>query len=177
VAIDGKLGAFTKAPFVDHFKEVGMKLPVFFGKFKTGDYVVNTLEGFIGIVNTCVKDEYIFKATLSILSLEVSYDVSYDVSLSSEDVLRKATKAEADILDSFLAKENKVYNSETNQLEEIEDTNDESSYTPKPFDKVLGWDNDESNSYPDIFFECVEDSTYHYRCARGGYKHVKPYKE
>jgi hypothetical protein len=177
VAIDDRLEAFTSTSFVDYFKEVGVKLPVFFGKFKTGDYVVNTLEGFIGIVDTCAKDEYTFKATLSILSLEVSYDVSYDVSLSSEDVLRKATKAEADILDSFLAKENKVYNSETNQLEEIEDTNGESSYTPKPFDKVLGWDNDESNSYPDIFFECVEDSNYHYRCARGGYKHVKPYKE
>jgi hypothetical protein len=177
VAIDDRLEAFTSTPFVDHFKEIGMKLPVFFGKFKTGDYVVNTLEGFIGIVDTCAKGEYTFKATLSILSLEVSYDVSYDVSLSSEDALRKATRVESDILDSFLAKENKVYNSETNQLEEIEDTNDESSYTPKPFDKVLGWDNDESNSYPDIFFECVEDSTYHYRCARGGYKHVKPYKE
>lgn len=178
VAIDDKLEVFTKAPFVDYFKEVGVKLPVFFGKFKTGDYVVNTLEGFIGIVDTCTKDEYTFKAILSIHSFEVSYDVSYDyLSFSSEDELRKATKVEADILDSFLAKENKVSNSKTNQLEEIEDTNDESSYTPKPFDKVLGWDNDESNSYPDIFFECVEDSTYHYRCARGGYKHVKPYKE
>ena len=61
--------------------------------------------------------------------------------------------------------------------EEIEDTGNESSYTPKPFDRVLGWDNDENESYPDIFFEWVEDSNYHYRCARGGYKHVKPYKE
>ena len=178
VAIDGKLGVFTKAPFVDYFKEVGVKLPVFFGKFKTGDYVVNTLDSFICIVDTCAEGEYTFKAILSTNSLEVSYNVSYDVySSPSEDVLRKATEVEEDILDSILAKENKVYNSETNQLEEIEDTDNESSYTPKPFDRVLGWDNDENESYPDIFFECVEDSNYHYRCARGGYKHVKPYKE
>ena len=177
VAIDGKLGVFTKAPFVDYFKEVGVKLPVFFGKFKTGDYVVNTFVGFIGIVDTCAKGEYTFKATLSTHSFGVSYDASYDVSVFSEDEFRKATEVEEDILDSFLAKENKVYNSKTNQLEEIEDTGNESSYTPKPFDRVLGWDNDENESYPDIFFEWVEDSNYHYRCARGGYKHVKPYKE
>ena len=173
VAIDDRLEVFTKAPFVDYFKEVGVELPVFFGKFKTGDYVVNTHGSFIGIVDTCAKDEYIFKAILSTQYLEVSYDVSF----SLEDELRKATEVEEDILDSFLVKENKVYDSETNQLEDIEDTDNESSYTPKPFDKVLGWDNDENESYPDIFFECIEDSNYHYRCARGGYKHVKPYKE
>jgi hypothetical protein len=51
-------------------------------------------------------------------------------------------------------------------------------YTPKPFDKVIGWNNDENESHPDIFLECIEDSEpYRYRCARYNYKHVKPYKE
>ena len=51
-------------------------------------------------------------------------------------------------------------------------------YTPKPFDRVLGWDNDESKSSPDIFLKCLDDSKpYRYLCARCGYNHVKPYKE
>lgn len=174
VAIDDRLERFTKAPFVDYFKKVGIELPVFFGKFKTGDYVVNTLEGFIGIVDTCAKEEYTFKATFSPHFPEISYDLS----CSSEDGLRKATEVEEDILDSFLAKNNKVYNSETNKLEEIEDTDNESSYTPKPFDRVLGWDADENKSHPDIFLECIKYSDlYRYRCARSSYVHVKPYKE
>lgn len=173
VAIDDRLEIFTKAPFIDYFKKVGVELPVFFGKFKTGDYVVNTLEGFIGIVDTCTKSEHIFKAILSTHSLEISYDVSF----SFEDVLRKATKAEEDILDSFLAKENKFYNSVTNELKNIEDANFESSYTPKPFDRVLGWDYDESKSHPDIFFELEDDTPCPYRCARSSYTYVKPYKE
>lgn len=178
VAIDDRLERFTKAPFVDYFKKVGVELPVFFGKFKTGDYVVDTHEGFIGIVDTCAKGEYTFKAILSTHSLGVSYNVSYDVySSPSEDVLRKATEVEEGILDSFLAKENKVYNSETNQLEEIEDTDNESSYIPKPFDRVLGWDYDESKSHPDIFFELEDDTPCPYRCARGSYSYVKPYKK
>lgn len=51
-------------------------------------------------------------------------------------------------------------------------------YVPKPFDRVLGWDDDENESHPDIFLECIEDSKFYpYRCARCNYKHVKPYKE
>lgn len=51
-------------------------------------------------------------------------------------------------------------------------------YVPKPFDRVLGWDDDENESHPDIFLERIEDSKTHpYRCARYIYNHVKPYKE
>ena len=44
----------------------------------------------------------------------------------------------------------------------------------KPFDKVLGWDDDESEAKPDIFlYKGAED----YFCASTFYKHIKLYNE
>ena len=64
------------------------------------------------------------------------------------------------------------------QWEDVKKEAVQKSYTPKPFDKVLGWDDDENESHPDIFLERIEDSKTHpYRCARCIYNHVKPYKE
>ena len=44
----------------------------------------------------------------------------------------------------------------------------------KPFDKVLGWDDDESEAKPDIFlYKGAKD----YFCASTFYKHIKLYNE
>lgn len=47
-------------------------------------------------------------------------------------------------------------------------------YKPKPFDKVLGWNYNENAVYPDIFLYKAFDT---YSCARGSFKHVKPYND
>lgn len=48
------------------------------------------------------------------------------------------------------------------------------SYEPKPFDKVLGWYDNENVIFPDIFLYKVFDT---YSCARSCFNHVKPYDE
>ena len=48
------------------------------------------------------------------------------------------------------------------------------SYEPKPFDKVLGWHDDENTALPDIFLHKHSDV---YCCARNYFQHVKPYNE
>lgn len=48
------------------------------------------------------------------------------------------------------------------------------SYEPKPFDKVLAWDNNKNEVRPDIFLYKVSNT---YFCARSGFNHVKPYDE
>jgi hypothetical protein len=50
----------------------------------------------------------------------------------------------------------------------------EKHYEPKPFDKVLAWDNNENEVRPDIFLYKVSNT---YFCARNGFNHVKPYDE
>lgn len=50
----------------------------------------------------------------------------------------------------------------------------ENNYDPKPFDKVLAWDGNENAVWPDIFLYKAFDT---YSCARGCFKHVKPYNE
>lgn len=50
----------------------------------------------------------------------------------------------------------------------------EKHYEPKPFDKVLAWDNNENEVRPDIFLYKVSNT---YFCARSGFNHVKPYNE
>lgn len=50
----------------------------------------------------------------------------------------------------------------------------ENNYDPKPFDKVLAWDNNENEVCPDIFLYKVSNT---YFCARNCFKHVKPYDE
>ena len=50
----------------------------------------------------------------------------------------------------------------------------EKHYEPKPFDKVLGWYNNENAAQPDIFLYKAFDM---YSCARNCFKHVKPYNE
>lgn len=55
-------------------------------------------------------------------------------------------------------------------------------YEPKPFDKVLGWKDDNPfDIYADIFLhkhKCSETNKIVYTCAFGGYwEHVKPYNE
>ena len=50
----------------------------------------------------------------------------------------------------------------------------EKHYDPKPFDKVLGWYDNENAVWPDIFLYKAFDT---YSCARGCFKHVKPYNE
>ena len=50
----------------------------------------------------------------------------------------------------------------------------EKHYEPKPFDKVLGWHEDENAAQPDIFlYKDAKD----YICANTFYKHIKPYNE
>ena len=50
----------------------------------------------------------------------------------------------------------------------------EINYEPKPFTKVLGWDDNESEVKPDIFlYKGAND----YVCANTFYKHIKPYNE
>lgn len=50
----------------------------------------------------------------------------------------------------------------------------EDNWKPKPFDKVLGWNYNENAVYPDIFLYKAFDT---YSCARGSFKHVKPYND
>lgn len=50
----------------------------------------------------------------------------------------------------------------------------EKHYDPKPFDKVLGWYDNENAVRPDIF---LYNSFGEYFCANSLYKHVKPYNE
>ena len=50
----------------------------------------------------------------------------------------------------------------------------ETHYEPKPFDKVLGWYDNENAAQPDIFLYKAFDT---YSCARNCFKHVKPYDE
>ena len=50
----------------------------------------------------------------------------------------------------------------------------EINYEPKPFTKVLGWDDNENEAKPDIFL--YKDTT-DYVCASCFYKHIKPYNE
>ena len=55
----------------------------------------------------------------------------------------------------------------------------EKHYEPKPFDKVLGWDDDNpSDIRPDIFL-CKHDvaGKTRYYCAAGYWEHIKPYDE
>ena len=57
----------------------------------------------------------------------------------------------------------------------------EKHYEPKPFDKVLGW-NDEfpSDIFPDIFLfksDIEEDNKTIYTCANDCWDHIKPYNE
>lgn len=55
----------------------------------------------------------------------------------------------------------------------------EKHYDPKPFDKVLGWDDDDpADIRPDIFLykRDVAGETLYY-CASGYWGHVKPYDE
>ncbi len=47
------------------------------------------------------------------------------------------------------------------------------NWKPKPFYKVLGWDDKESEAVPDIFLFKGSD----YICAYSFYKHIKPYDE
>lgn len=47
-------------------------------------------------------------------------------------------------------------------------------YEPKPFDKVLGWNYNENAVCPDIFLYKAFGT---YSCARGCFKHVKPYND
>lgn len=50
----------------------------------------------------------------------------------------------------------------------------ENNWKPKPFDKVLGWDDRESEATPDIFlYKRAKD----YICASTFYKYIKPYNE
>ena len=50
----------------------------------------------------------------------------------------------------------------------------EKHYEPKPFDKVLGWDDNKNEAKPDIFlYKGAND----YVCANIFYKHIKPYNE
>lgn len=48
------------------------------------------------------------------------------------------------------------------------------TYEPKPFDKVLGWYDNENAVFPDIFLYKAFDT---YSCARNCFNHVKPYDE
>ena len=50
----------------------------------------------------------------------------------------------------------------------------EDNWKPKPFDKVLGWNYNENAVCPDIFLYKSFDT---YSCARGCFKHVKPYND
>lgn len=50
----------------------------------------------------------------------------------------------------------------------------ETPYNPKPFDKVLGWNDNENAVWPDIFLYKAFDT---YSCAKGCFMHVKPYNE
>ena len=50
----------------------------------------------------------------------------------------------------------------------------EKHYEPKPFDKVLGWYDNENAVFPDIFLYKASNT---YFCARSGVNHVKPYDE
>lgn len=50
-------------------------------------------------------------------------------------------------------------------------------YEPRPFDKVLGWDDYEGDACPDIFLAKSDIGLYPYCCARVDYVHVKPYSE
>lgn len=47
-------------------------------------------------------------------------------------------------------------------------------YDPKPFDKVIGWNDNEHAVWPDIFLYKAFDT---YSCAKGCFMHVKPYNE
>ena len=49
-------------------------------------------------------------------------------------------------------------------------------YEPKPFDKVLGWYDNENALFPDVFLYKNGLGLY-YTCTRGSFKHVKPYNE
>lgn len=50
----------------------------------------------------------------------------------------------------------------------------ENNWKPKPFDKILGWDDNISEAKPDIFlYKGAND----YFCASTFYKHIKPYNE
>lgn len=51
----------------------------------------------------------------------------------------------------------------------------ENNYEPKPFDKVLGWNDDKDVVWPDIFL--YKGTFDKYYCAKGCYMHVKPYNE
>lgn len=51
----------------------------------------------------------------------------------------------------------------------------EDNYNPKPFDKVLGWDEDENTAKPDIFLFKYNDG--YFACARYRYQHIKLYNE
>lgn len=50
----------------------------------------------------------------------------------------------------------------------------ENNWKPKPFDKVLGWDDRENEATPDIFLYKRDKD---YICASTFYKHIKPYNE
>ena len=50
----------------------------------------------------------------------------------------------------------------------------ENNWKPKPFDKVLGWDDRENKATPDIFLYKRDKD---YFCASTFYKHIKPYNE
>ena len=58
---------------------------------------------------------------------------------------------------------------------------EDKQYEPKPFDKVLGWkDNDPSDICPDIFLrksKHYETRKTVYICALGSWEHIKPYNE
>lgn len=54
----------------------------------------------------------------------------------------------------------------------------EEHYYPKPFDKVLGWNNNSPNARPDIFlFESNINGKTVYSCAKFSWDHIKPYNE
>ena len=49
-------------------------------------------------------------------------------------------------------------------------------YEPKPFDKVLAWNDNTNAPWPDIFLY-KDGFGLRYTCTRGSFKHVKPYSE
>ena len=54
----------------------------------------------------------------------------------------------------------------------------ETPYNPKPFDKVLGWDNNPSDARPDIFlYKRLMYGDIVYACTTCTWEHIKPYDE
>ena len=89
-------------------------------------------------------------------------------------IMLKRTEGKLFVVDAKDREDKVLYNIITTNPNWHEVKPWEKHYEPKPFDKVLGWNEDENAVWPDIFLYKTLGT---YICARGCFLNVKPYNE